>query len=308
MRPVTTQRFGFLGPVGTFTEMALRSWPAAEEAEHVAYASVEAALLALRSAEVDATVVPIENSVEGGVTATLDALVKGDPLRIVGERVVDITFVLAAAAGTSLSDVTAVGTHAHAWAQVRGWMNANLPAAHYLPTSSTASAAVDLAAGTAAYDAAVCAPIAAEANGLAVLAEGIGDIDNAKTRFVVVARPGTTPEPTGADKTTVTLFQRNDRAGGLLELLEQFATRGINMTRLESRPTKHSMGDYCFSIDFEGHVRDARVAEALMGLRRICADVRFLGSYARADAKPAEVAPLATDADFAAAREWLDSL
>ena len=130
----------------------------------------------------------------------------------------------------------------------------------------------------------------------------------AVTRFVLVSRPGELPAPTGADKTTVVLYQRDDHSGGLLELLEQFATRGINMTRLESRPTKHSMGSYCFSIDLEGHVLDARIGEALMGLKRVCADVVFLGSYPRADRRAAEIAPRNSDADFAAAREWLAAI
>lgn len=305
---MTTHRYGFFGPAGTFTEMALDAWEGARGAERVAFTAVDAALAAVRAGEVDAAVVPIENSVEGGVSATLDSLVTGDPLVIVGERIIDITFVLAARPGTSLADVRAVGTHTHAWAQVRGWMGANLPAAHYLPTASTASAAVDLAAGEAPYEAAVCAPIAAQANGLEVLAHGIGDIEHAKTRFVVVARPGRLPEPTGADKTTVTLYQRDDHAGGLLQLLDQFAARGINLTRIESRPTRHVMGDYFFSVDCEGHVLDERVAEALMGLKRICADVRFLGSYARADAREASIAPLNGDADFRDARAWLSDI
>jgi len=141
-----------------------------------------------------------------------------------------------------------------------------------------------------------------------VLADGIGDMQAAVTRFVLVARPGVLPEPTGADKTTVVLFQRDDHAGGLLALLEQFAARGINMTRLESRPTKESMGTYCFSIDLEGHVLDERVGEALMGLRRICAEVRFLGSYPRADRQRASIAPLTSDGDFTAARSWLEEI
>ena len=130
----------------------------------------------------------------------------------------------------------------------------------------------------------------------------------AVTRFVLVARPGRLPTPTGADKTTVVLFQRDDHAGGLLALLEQFAARGINMTRLESRPTKESMGSYCFSIDLEGHVLDERVGEALMGLRRICAEVRFLGSYPRADRQRASIAPLTSDDDFSSARAWLEGI
>ena len=158
------------------------------------------------------------------------------------------------------------------------------------------------------FDAGVCAPVAARDEGLVVLADDIGDNKSAVTRFVLVARPGTLPEPTGADKTTVVLFQKEDHAGGLLELLEQFAVRGVNMTRLESRPTGAAMGSYCFSIDFEGHVQDARVGETLMGLRRVCAQVRFLGSYPRADGGRPAARPGTSDTDFHSARAWLDDL
>ena len=302
--------YGYFGPAGTFTEMALDAWAPAHGQPRTAFGTVDAALEAVRRGEVDEVMVPIENSVEGGVSATLDALATGSALVVVGEVLVPITFVLAARPGVTLADVRAVGTHSHGWAQVRGWMGTNLPGATYVPTLSTAAAAEGLApeAEGTAYDAAVCAPVAARNNGLHLLAEDIGDVQGAVTRFVLVARPGSLPAPTGADKTTVVLFQRTDHAGGLLELLEQFAARGINMTRLESRPTKDSMGSYCFSVDCEGHIRDARVAEALMGLKRICADVRFLGSYRRADGQPAEIAPLATDADFASAQAWLEGL
>jgi len=245
------------------------------------------------------------------VSATLDALASGEPLVVVGEVLVPITFVLAARPGTALSDVRAVGTHSHAWAQVRGWMGDHLPDAAYVPTLSTAAAAAGLAGadgGAAAYQAAVCAPVAALNHGLEVLAEGIGDNAAAVTRFVSVARPGQLPERTGADKTTLVLFQRDDHAGGLLELLEQFAVRGINMSRLESRPTKSSMGDYCFSIDIEGHVLDERVGEALLGLKRVCADVRFLGSYPAAHGTAVRVTPHTSDAAFGEARAWLRSL
>jgi len=304
-----TTRYGYLGPEGTFTQMALLAWGESHDGDRVAFGSVDSALDALRRSEIDAAMVPIENSVEGGVSATLDALASGDPLVVIGEVNVPITFVLAAPAGTRREEIRAVGTHSHAWAQVRGWMDVNLPDAAYVPTLSTAAAAAGLAGEVAqAYDAAVCAPIAAENHGLEVLATDIGDRAGAVTRFVLVSRPGTLPERTGADKTTVMLFQRHNRAGGLLELLEQFAVRGINMTRLESRPTKNSLGSYCFSIDFEGHVLDERVGEALMGLKRVCAEVRFLGSYPREDGAAVDVAPLTTDADFAGARDWLRSL
>jgi len=305
---VTT--YAYLGPEGTFTQMALDSWAPAAGAEHRPVGSVDQALALLRAGEVGGAMVPIENSVEGGVSATLDALASGDPLVVTAEVLVPITFVLAARSGMPLADVRAVGTHSHAWAQVRGWMGTHLPHAAYVPTLSTAAAAEGLVAqgNPPAYDAAVCAPVAAGNHGLDVLAEGIGDNSAAVTRFVLVARPGTLPERTGADKTTLVLFQRDDHAGGLLELLEQFAVRGINMSRLESRPTKESMGSYCFSIDIEGHVLDERVGEALLGLKRVCADVRFLGSYPAAHGTAVQVSPQTTDGAFGEARAWLRSL
>jgi prephenate dehydratase len=305
---VPVPRYAYLGPQGTFTEMALRSWRPADGADHVPMGSVDAALAALRAGDVDAAMVPIENSVEGGVSATLDALANGEPLVVVGEVLVPITFVLAAPAGTPLSSVRTVATHPHAWAQVRGWMGEHLPEATYVPALSTAAGAAGLAAGDASYDGAVCAPVAAQDHGLAVLAEGIGDNASAVTRFVLVSRPGVVPEPTGADKTTVVLFQTDDHPGGLLELLEQFAARGVNLSRLESRPTGESLGRYCFSIDFEGHVADQRVGETLMGLRRVCAEVRFLGSYPRADGTAVAIRPGTDDGAFLEAREWLSGL
>jgi prephenate dehydratase len=307
--PDELHRFGYLGPRGTFTQMALDAWDAAEGREHVPFGSVDAALAALRAGDIDAAMVPIENSVEGGVSATLDALATGDPLVVIGEVLVPITFVLCARPGTALGDVKAVGTHSHAWAQVRSWMGAHLPDAAYVPTLSTAASATALGApGEVMFDAGVCAPVAASNEGLEVLAEDIGDNKAAVTRFVLVSRPGTLPAPTGADKTTVVLFQKEDHAGGLLELLEQFAVRGVNMTRLESRPTGEAMGSYCFSIDVEGHVLDERVGETLMGLRRVCAEVRFLGSYPRADGGLPGTRPGTTDEDFRAARAWLRDL
>jgi prephenate dehydratase len=306
-----TTRFGYLGPAGTFCQMALDAWTPATGQEHVPCDSVVAALDALRSGTLDAAMVPIENSVEGGVSATLDALSVGSDVVITGEVLVPVTFVLAARPGTRLEDVRAVGSHPHGWAQVRTWMNANLPSAAYLTTLSTAAAAADLdpsAGDVAAYQAAVCAPVAARIHGLEVLAEDIGDNGRAVTRFALVARPGQTPPPTGADKTTLVLYQRDDHPGGLLELLEQFAARGVNLTRLESRPTGEAMGAYCFSIDIEGHIADARVAETLMGLKRVCAQVRYLGSYARADGRPATPVPGTSDRDFDSARRWLDDL
>jgi len=128
------------------------------------------------------------------------------------------------------------------------------------------------------------------------------------TRFVLVTRPGPPPAPTGADRTTLVLFERDDHPGALLEILTEFAVRGVNLTRLESRPTGGGLGRYSFSVDCEGHLDEPRVGEALSALHRVCAEVRFLGSYPRADGVPARVRAGTADTDFAAAREWLRAL
>jgi prephenate dehydratase len=150
--------------------------------------------------------------------------------------------------------------------------------------------------------------VAGELYGLTAVASDIADNPDAVTRFVLVSRPGPVGAPTGADKTTLVLFMRQDHPGALLEILEQFASRGVNLCRIESRPTKRTLGDYCFSVDAEGHIGDARLAEAMMGLHRTCAEVVFLGSYPRADRVQPLVPPGTANADYAAAASWLSRL
>jgi prephenate dehydratase len=232
---------------------------------------------------------------------------------------VPISFVLVAAPGTTLADVRTVSTHSHAWAQVRNWAEENLPGAGYVPASSTAAAALALLPGAGGgdepgrapgFDAAVCSPVVVEQHPqLAVLAADIGDNKAAVTRFVLVARPDTPlPRRTGADRTTLVIPLWEDRAGALMEILEQFATRGVNLSRIESRPTGNFLGEYFFSVDVDGHIHDARVADALVGLRRVCPSTRFLGSYPRADHKAAAVARHHTDGAFRAAEAWVAAL
>lgn len=154
----------------------------------------------------------------------------------------------------------------------------------------------------------MCAEVAGQMYGLESLANDIADNDAAVTRFVLVSRPATPPHPTGADKTTLVAYMHTDHPGALLEILEQFSGRGVNLCRIESRPTKTGIGNYCFSIDAEGHLRDPRLAEAMLGLHRICEDVVFLGSYPRADGVRPVVARGFTDHDFRAAKDWYASL
>jgi prephenate dehydratase len=267
---------------------------------------VAAALDGVRTGEVDAALVPFENSVEGSVPAALDDLATGDPLQITREVLLPVSFALLGRSGLAQADVRTVATHPHAEAQCRRWLRDVLPQASVVLSPSTADAARAVRDGE--YDAAVSAPIAAEHYGLQVLASDIHDNEGAVTRFVLVSRPGPPPAPTGADRTTVVVFIAEDHPGALLQLLTEFAVRGVNLTRIESRPTGRGLGSYCFSVDCEGHVADARVGEALSALRRVSADVRFLGSYPRADGQPPQVAPGTSDEDFRAAAAWLDRL
>ncbi|XAS67591.1 prephenate dehydratase [Micrococcaceae bacterium Sec5.7] len=307
--PASPVTYTYLGPEGTFTEAALMQVPGAAEATRIPSSNVNAALDKVRNGSADAAMVPIENSVEGGVTATLDAIATGQELRIIREALVPISFVLVARPGVAISDIRRVSTHGHAWAQCRLWVEVNIPGAEYVPGSSTAAAAMGLLEEEAHYDAAICAPIvAAEQPGLAVLAENIGDNPGAVTRFVLVSRPGTLPERTGADKTTVVVPLPEDRPGALMEILDQFATRGVNLSRIESRPTGQYLGHYFFSIDADGHVEDARVGDALAGLHRISPATRFLGSYGRADAQSPVVAPHTSDQAFRAAHAWVGEI
>ncbi len=307
--PASPVTYTFLGPAGTFTEAALMQVPGAEDAVRIPSSNVNTALDRVRNGSADAAMVPIENSVEGGVTATLDAIATGQELRILREALVSISFVLVARPGTRLEDIRRISTHSHAWAQCRLWADSNIPDVEYIPGSSTAAAAMGLLEGDAHYDAAICAPIVAtEQPGLAVLAENIGDNPGAVTRFVLVGRPGELPEPTGADKTTVVVPLPEDRPGALMEILDQFATRGVNLSRIESRPTGQYLGHYFFSIDADGHVADARVADALAGLHRISPATRFLGSYGRADGHRTVVEPHTSDQAFRAAHAWVKDI
>jgi prephenate dehydratase len=293
--------------VGTFTHQALLTLPA-RRGEPIPYATVGQALAAVREGEVTAALVPIENSVEGGVTATLDNLTYGDPLVITREVLLPVQFTLFARPGTALGGIRQVLTHPHAAAQCREWLATHLPGATVTEGGSTAGAAAEVANPDSRFDAAICARIAGEMHRLSAVADSIADNKDAVTRFVLVSRPGPVGMPTGADKTTMVLFMREDHPGALLEILEQFASRGVNLCRIESRPTKKTLGDYCFSVDAEGHVNDARLAEALMGLHRICADVVFLGSYPRADQTESMIRPGTSNQAYSEASAWLTRL
>jgi prephenate dehydratase len=274
--------FAYLGPKGTFTEAAFLQMPIAQDADLIPAASVREALNLVRSGKVFGALVPIENSVEGSVATTLDELGHGDSLEIIDEIAIPVEFALLAKPGVSISDIKRIATHPHAHAQCVGWLQKNTPGVHVLPAMSTAAAAEELSEG-ANYDAAICSVAAARHYGLEILAQGIGDSDSAWTRFILVSKPGHAQPATGNDKTTLSLFMHRNQPGALLNILTEFAVRGVDLSRLESRPTKQQLGDYFFSIDCIGHIDDENLGDALLELRKICADVKFLGSYPRHD-------------------------
>ena len=303
-------RYTYLGPAGTFTEEALQQILRAGEDTAEPSTDVPSALTAVREGRFDRAVVPIENSVEGGVNATIDTLVAGsEPLVIVAEMLVPITFDVVARPGTTLADVRRIATHPHAWAQCRGWVAEHLPGAVHVPATSTAAAA-DLLAGPdeVSFDAGIVSPLAGARYELPVLARDVGDNTRAVTRFIAVGRLTAPPAATGADKTTLLVHLPDDEAGALLTMLEQFATRGVNLSRIESRPIRDAIGRYAFSIDAEGHVSDERVKAALLGLKRVCPVVRFLGSYPRADQRRPLLRHGTSDEEFREARAWVEAL
>ncbi|RJQ77377.1 prephenate dehydratase [Pseudonocardiaceae bacterium YIM PH 21723] len=296
-------RIAFLGPEGTFAEQAAQS--IAADAELIPAENVASAIDQVRTGQVDAACVPVENSMEGSVPATLDALVHGADLIAVREIELPVRFSVLTRDGVAASDVRTVISHPHAIAQVRGWLTANLPGAEIRFSPSTAAAAVAVRDKEA--DAAVCAPLAAQRYGLAELATGVHDVAYAVTRFWQLTLPAKPPAPTGFDRTSI-IVQTADEPGALAIALGEFGSRGISLTRIESRPTRNRLSEYRFFLDLEGHIAEARVADALAALRRRGNDVRFLGSYPRADRVAPQIADGSTDADFTAADEWIHRL
>jgi prephenate dehydratase len=302
-------RYAYLGPEGTFTEAAVASLTGSQHAgdvQPVSYPSVAAALAAVRSGAADRAVVPMESSVEGIVTATVDDLAAGSGLLIRAETLLPIEFALLASPGTALADIKTVGGHPQAQAQCRRWLAANVPDAEWMPLASNAEAARQVSQQR--LDAALAGAFAAARYGLAVVAADVHDRSNAVTRFVMVGPQGEIAAPSGADRTSLAAFLADDHPGALMEILTEFAVRGVNLSTIQSRPTGDGLGSYFFFIDCEGHIDDARVGEAMMGVRRVCADVRFLGSYPRSDGGRTQVRPGTSDSEFAEAAAWLGRL
>ncbi len=293
----------YLGPTGTFCETALQQLDS--HSAHVPFPTIGAALQAARNGEVDAAVIPLENSVEGAIVSTLDELAWGEPLIITAETFLPVEFSLLVRPGSRPDEIKRVISHPAAHAQCRGFIVREFPGAVLVTAPSTAAAAQEVAEIGAPHDAAIAAPIAARRYGLAEVASRIGDRADTVTRFVRVGRPGVPPGRTGADRTSLIVFLREDRPGALAWALTEFSLRGINLTRVESRPTGDGIGNYFFHLDCAGHISEARMGEAVSALHRNSTDVRFLGSYPCAEGSLARTQPGASEEDFREASSWL---
>ncbi|MBV9660354.1 MAG: prephenate dehydratase [Acidimicrobiales bacterium] len=304
---------GFLGPRGTFTEEALRSEAGLARARLVPMRSFVHVMSSVASGEIDYGFLAIENSIEGTVSVTLDQLVHEQDLIIVGEVVLPVTQNLVGPVGLRLADVKRVVSFPHATGQCRAWLTAHLPDVEEVAATSTGEAVRQLGEAVNGdrhdgHTAAIGTALAASLYGLAVLAPEIEDHPDNTTRFVLIARPDKgIPAPTGHDKTSVVCFQSADHPGSLHGILGQFSARDLNLVKLESRPTKQALGDYCFIIDFEGHVADEVVADCLRDLHAMLRELKFLGSYPAAGAHGADVRARAGER-WEAADHWIDDL
>ncbi len=296
----------YFGPAATFTQEALLTQPDLAVAQLTPLASITAVLDTVAGGGAALGFVPIENGIEGTVSATIDGLIHDVDLHIQREVVMDIHLHLMARPGTGLGDVRSVSSYPHALAQCQKYLARELPRAEQRAANSTADAARLLGESGAAAEAAIAPRLAAERYGLEILAEDVEDHPENQTRFVLVA-PTSVPAPTGHDKTSIVCFQRADHPGSLHGILGQFAARNINLTKLESRPTKQALGDYCFVIDLSGHVGDEVVADCLRDLHAGLAGVKFLGSYPAAGEHGPEQRRQA-DAAWQAADAWLEGI
>jgi prephenate dehydratase len=283
-------RIGYLGPEGTFTQAAALSAPAAADAELVAIETIHETVLAVRDGTVDRAIVPIENSLEGSVNVTLDALVfDAAEVRIVGETVLAIEQCLIAQDELPLGDVEVVVSHPQATAQCRSFIQARMPEARVMTSSSTAEAVRLVSERIRHRWTAIGTRLAAELYGCVVLQAGIEDVPGNQTRFVWLAPsasaaepgpPGAPPAP-DADWKTAAVFwgSGTESSGWLVSCLSELAFRGVNMTRIESRPLREGLGSYMFFVDLDGREGDPAVAEALSGLRARAGELRTLGSF-----------------------------
>jgi prephenate dehydratase len=276
-------RLGYLGPPGTFSEAAVQAADPGAHDERVPFATIHETVMAVQDGSVDRALVPIENSLEGGVSATLDALAFDAPdVAIVGETVLAIRNCLIARHDLALDAIETVVSHPQPLGQCARFLRDNLPRASVRATTSTADAVREVAAGDRPW-AALGPASAAALYGCHVLRDGVDDERDNATRFVWLARSGTSPAAEGdlaGWKTSVVFAGAGDQAPGwLVRCLSEFAFRGVNLTRIESRPRRAQLGHYLFHVDMEGRAGDPSVTDAIAALGRHCEEVRLLGSY-----------------------------
>ncbi len=267
-----------LGPRGTYSEMAAEV-VAGPGDTLLPYPSIPAALAAAETGDADVAVLPIENSIEGGVSATLDLLIHDTDLRIGQEVVVPIRHILIGPEGARLNDIRTVMSHPQALGQCRRFLEAQLPAATQVAALSTAGAVQAAVEGGDPAVAGIGPEPAHRLYGGVIIADDIQDNPSNLTRFVVMAADDA--EPTGDDKTSIGLTADADEPGVLEKIIRPLAEAGLNLTRLESRPTKGWLGTYVFLIDFEGHRADPRVQEVLAKMGERAESLKIFGSYPR---------------------------
>ncbi|MDA8196911.1 MAG: prephenate dehydratase [Actinomycetota bacterium] len=273
------KKIGFLGPKGTFSEEALIEQKLrGSKADTIPFATIAQVLEATANGAVDSGFVPIENSIEGSVSATIDSLIFDFELSIVGEYVHDIHHDLMALDHTSLREIATVISHPQPLAQCRKFLAQFLPNANLRATTSTSEAAREVSDSQDKSIAAIAPRKAAEIYSLSIISDNIEDHSGNQTRFIEVTKEALTPR-TGNDRTSIACFQVRDEPGFLFSILAEFYARRINLTKIESRPSKKGLGEYCFVIELDGHIRDPLVADALVNLKDRLAEVRFLGSY-----------------------------
>ena len=299
-------RIGFMGPHGTFTEQALLGQPDLAVADTRPFDSIPEVLNGLVIGDVDLGFVPIENAIEGAVNVTQDTLAFDLDVRIQREVVLDVQLNLLALPGTQLTDIHTVMSFPVAVAQCRSFLREQLPDAEIQAATSTAEAARQVSEQRLEGVATISNPLAAELYGLEAVAEAVEDHTGNQTRFLLLAREGV-PAPTGHDKTSVVVFQRANEPGSLLAILNEFAARNIDLSRLESRPTRRVLGDYCFLLDFEGHIGDEVVADCLRDLKMKQGDIKFLGSYPAAGHQGEQVRR-DSNANWRNAASWVEEL
>ncbi len=270
-------RVAFLGPEGTFTHLAAR-YQFGGSSQSLPQGTIQAVFQAVERQRADYGVVPVENATEGAVDTTLDAFLDS-PLQICAEILLPVDQALLLRPGLDLGGVRRVYSHPQALGQCRRWLEAHLPGADRIEAPSTSEAA--RLAREDAEGAAVASELAADLFGLRVAETKIQDLAANATRFLVLGP--NSAEPTGRDRTTL-LAMAQDGPGALLRLLEPLARRGLNLSRIQSRPTRRKVWEYAFFLDVEGHAADAPMAEALVELQVACASLKVLGSYPQAGA------------------------